>query len=148
MYTGRGSRMSEVVGRYEILEQIGQGGFATVYRAKDPALGRLVALKVLRPGLLQNPDSAHRFNQEARTIARLDHPRIVTIHEFGQTDQQMFIVMRLIEGTSLDVRLTSEGPLAWTEALPIILRFVVQFVIHMSSLWIGTYIHFHRGFFD
>ena len=112
--------MPEKLGRYEILDEIGQGGFATVYRAKDPTLGRLVALKALRPGLLQNPDSSRRFNQEARTIARLDHPRIVTIFELGQADQQMFIVMRLIEGASLDVRLSTEGPLVWTEALPII----------------------------
>jgi hypothetical protein len=107
--------MTEKQGRYEILAEIGQGGFATVYRAKDPDLDRLVALKVLRPGLLQNQDSARRFKQEARTIARLDHPRIVTIFELGQTAQQLFIAMRLIEGASLDVRLSTEGLLTWSE---------------------------------
>jgi WD40 repeat protein/serine/threonine protein kinase len=112
--------MIEKQGRYEILAEIGQGGFATVYRAKDPDLDRLVALKVLRPGLLQDQDSAQRFKQEARTIARLDHPRIVTIFELGQAAQQLFIVMRLIEGASLDVRLTTEGPLIWAEAWPML----------------------------
>lgn len=125
--------MSNQVGRYEILEEIGQGGFATVYRAQDPDLERHVALKALRPGLLQDPDTTRRFKQEARTIARLDHPRIVTIFELGQVEQQLFIAMRLVEGTSLDLRLTTDGPLPWSEAQPMIRAIATVSCIETSS---------------
>ena len=73
--------MTEKVGRYEILEEIGQGGFAVVYRAHDRQLDRSVALKELKPMLLADPDSIKNFRREARNIARLNHPHVVTIYD-------------------------------------------------------------------
>ena len=67
--------MTEHLGRYDILEEIGQGGFAIVYRARDTELDRLVALKELKKILLQDDNWIRRFRREARAIARLDHPR-------------------------------------------------------------------------
>jgi serine/threonine-protein kinase len=103
-------------GRYEILEEIGQGGFAIVYRAHDTKLDRPVALKELRSLLLQDTNWVKRFHQEARTIARLDHPRIVTIHDVYETQERLFIVMRLVDGPGLEELITSRGRLPWSEA--------------------------------
>ena len=68
--------MSDLLGRYEILEEIGRGGFAIVYRVRDSELGRQVALKELRPSLLNDSDGVERFKREARTIAQLQHPHM------------------------------------------------------------------------
>ncbi|MCB0210696.1 MAG: protein kinase, partial [Anaerolineae bacterium] len=102
--------------RYETLEEIGRGGFATVYRSHDKVLDRSVALKELSSHLLADKGWIARFRQEAKLIARLDHPRIVTIHDVGPT----FIVMRLVNGPSLAERLAERTRLPWAETLDII----------------------------
>ena len=81
--------MPEQLGRYEILEEIGQGGFAIVHRARDTELNRMVALKELRSTMLQDADWVRRFKREARTIARLDHHRIVTIHDVVDLENRL-----------------------------------------------------------
>ena len=85
--------MIEKIGRYEILDKIGEGGFAIVYRARDTELGRLVALKELRPVLLTDKEWTKRFRREAKTIAHLDHAHIVTIYDVYEVDERLFIVM-------------------------------------------------------
>ncbi len=112
--------MSQKFGRYEILEEIGQGGFAIVHRAHDTQLGRQVALKELRSMLLHDTEWVKRFRREARTIAHLDHPRIVTIHDVGEVEDHLFIVMRLINGPSLEELITERGRFPWSEAVEII----------------------------
>ena len=112
--------MSENPGRYKILEEIGQGGFAIVHRARDTQLDRLVALKELRPILLRDGEWVKRFRREARTIARLDHPNIVTIHDVSSLEERLFIVMRLINGPSLEDLLAERGRLSWPETVEII----------------------------
>jgi serine/threonine protein kinase len=112
--------MTETLGRYEILEKIGQGGFAIVYRARDTELDRLVALKELKPILLQDTNWVKRFRREARAIARLDHPRIVPIYDVGQAEERLFIVMRLVDGPSLEELIGRQGRLPWPEALEIV----------------------------
>jgi serine/threonine protein kinase len=112
--------MSEKLGRYEILEEIGQGGFAIVYRGRDTELDRLVALKELRPILLHDTTWVKHFRREARTIARLDHPRIVTIHDIYEAQKRLFIVMHLVGGPSLEELIATRGPLPWSEAVKII----------------------------
>jgi LuxR family maltose regulon positive regulatory protein len=107
--------MPEKVGRYEIVEEIGQGGFAVVYRGRDTMLNRLVALKELRHILLQDDDWVKRFQLEARTIAQLDHPHIVPIYDIVQTDGRMFIVMRLANGPSLETMLADQERLSWAD---------------------------------
>lgn len=112
--------MTEQVGRYEIFGEIGQGGFATVYRARDTELDRWVALKELKPILLQDTGWVQRFRREARAIARLDHPRIVTVYDVAEIAQRLFIVMRLVDGPSLEELIVRQGLLSWPEAVEII----------------------------
>ncbi|MCG3209381.1 MAG: Serine/threonine-protein kinase PknD [Anaerolineae bacterium] len=112
--------MPEQLGRYQIAETIGAGGFAIVYRGHDTALDRPVALKELRPVLLQDKNWVQRFQREARTIARLDHQHIVPIFDVHHFNDRLFIVMRLVEGGSLEDLLVQQGPLPWDKVLEII----------------------------
>ena len=73
-----------VGGRYRLVELIGQGGMATIYRATDTQLGRDVAVKLLRPEYLRDPDFSSRFRFEARSVASLSHPNIVGVHDYGE----------------------------------------------------------------
>ena len=88
-------------GPYEILGLLGTGGMGEVYRARDAKLGRQVAIKVLGIEALANPSAIRRFQHEARAASALNHPGIVTIHDIGELDGQFFIVMELVEGTTL-----------------------------------------------
>ncbi|HSG20500.1 MAG TPA: serine/threonine-protein kinase, partial [Burkholderiaceae bacterium] len=112
--------MTEELGRYKILEKLGQGGFAVVYRAHDTELDRQVALKELRHSLLADSEGIRRFKREARTIARLNHPRIVTIHDVLAVAERLFIVMHLVDGLSLDKLIAGQGGLPWPQALEIL----------------------------
>src|SRR4051812_42770731 len=88
-------------GKYELLAKLGQGGMGTVYQARDPVLDRMVALKVVSPKLLAEPDTFSRFQREARAAARLQHPNIVTIFELGEAQGALFIAMELLDGSDL-----------------------------------------------
>src|SRR5437762_2660152 len=96
-------------GQYEILNVIGQGGMATVYRARQASMDRDVAIKVITGQLSNNPDFIARFEREARLIARLQHPHILPVYDFGRENDQLFLVMRLVEGGALDQKLR-QGP--------------------------------------
>ena len=93
------------VGPYRIIEKLGQGGMATVYKAYHAALDRYVALKVLHPAFLEDPNFQARFQREARLVAKLDHPNIVPIYDFAAHDNQPYLVMKYIEGETLKARL-------------------------------------------
>ena len=86
--------LNRQLGKYTLLEELGRGGFGTVYRATDNVLDREVAIKVLHPQLMVDMDFAERFRKEARLVARLDHPNIVTIHDLGEADGRVYIAMR------------------------------------------------------
>ena len=88
-------------GRYEVLDEIGAGGFAVVYRAWDPGLDREVAIKALRPHAAADPEVRQRFLAEARAVARLRHPNIVTVHDVGEANDRPFFAMEMIEGPTL-----------------------------------------------
>jgi serine/threonine-protein kinase len=111
--------MAEQLGRYEILEIIGEGGFAIVYRGRDLALDRPVALKELRPTLLLDRAWVQRFQREARTIARLDHPSIVPIYDVYEANNRLFIVMRLVDNVSLNALIERSGKLDWADVLQV-----------------------------
>jgi serine/threonine protein kinase/ligand-binding sensor domain-containing protein len=90
------------LGPYRVLEQVGRGGMATVYKAYQPAMDRYVAVKVLPAHFMQDPTFVERFEREARTIARLEHPHILPVHDYGKTsDGTTYIVMRYIEAGTL-----------------------------------------------
>jgi Tol biopolymer transport system component/predicted Ser/Thr protein kinase len=89
------------LGPYEIVAPLGAGGMGEVYRAKDPRLGREVAIKVLPASFSQDADRLKRFEQEARAASALNHPNIVTVHDIGSADGAAFIAMELVDGMSL-----------------------------------------------
>jgi serine/threonine-protein kinase len=105
----------EKIGRYEIKEELGRGGMATVYRAYDPLFERDVAVKVLPREMLHDPNFRVRFEREAKTIAMLEHSAIVPVYDFGEDGGQPYFVMRYMSGGSLSDRL-KKGPLSVQEA--------------------------------
>jgi serine/threonine protein kinase len=113
--------LPNAIGRYEIKAELGRGGMATGYRAYDPRFKREVALKILPREFLHDPQFRARFEREAETIAALEHPAIVPVHDFGEEDGQPYFVMRLMPGGSLADRL-EKGPLPLTEAARIFSR--------------------------
>jgi serine/threonine-protein kinase len=94
-------RPGENVGPYRIIEQLGQGGMATVFKAYHPALDRHVAIKAMHPAFLEDPQFQARFEREARVVASLDHPNIVPIYDFAQHGGQPYLVMKFVEGQTL-----------------------------------------------
>src|SRR5438552_360665 len=104
------------LGPYEILAPLGAGGMGEVYRARDPRLGRDVAIKVLPAHLSANPEVAARFEREAKTISSLNHPHICTLFDVGREGDIDYLVMELIEGETLAQRL-ARGPLPMPELL-------------------------------
>ena len=91
----------ERIGRYQVIERIGRGAMGVVYRARDEAMGRDVALKVLTADLEDDPDIRTRFAREAQAAASLSHPNIITIFDVGEDDDRFFIVMELLRGRTL-----------------------------------------------
>jgi serine/threonine protein kinase/Flp pilus assembly protein TadD/TolB-like protein len=108
--------LGQLLGHYRILEQIGAGGMGVVYRAHDLQLDRDVAVKVLPAGTLADSGSRSRFRKEALALARLNHPNIATVHEFGTQDRVDFLVTEYIAGITLDSKLMA-GPFSQQEAL-------------------------------
>ena len=117
-----GSAQPTQLGKYEIIEELGRGGFGVVYRALNPDLQHEVALKVIHPQLLVEPRFVEHFFREARLAARLGeaHPNIVTIHDIAQSEGRFFIVMQLLEGQPLDKSIVARTPRTLQEALPIL----------------------------
>ena len=97
------------VGRYEVFDELGSGGMATVFRAREVALDREVAIKVMSPAITGTPGAIERFRREARVAAALSHPHIVPIHAIGEEPGLAYYVMKYIEGRSLDAILREDG---------------------------------------
>ena len=98
----------ESIGPYRVIEQLGQGGMATVYKAYHAALDRFVALKVLHPAFYEDRTFRGRFQREARVVAKLEHPNIVPIYDFAEHEKRPYLVMKYIEGETLKARLLRE----------------------------------------
>lgn len=106
--------------RYHLQGQLGSGGMAMVYRARDLMLERPVAVKVLREDFSRDPNFRSRFRDEAKAVANLSHPNIVTIHDFGLHENRLFIVMEYVPGTDLQEILKRRGRLTISEAISLI----------------------------
>jgi serine/threonine-protein kinase len=89
------------IGKYEIVSKIGQGAMGEVYKARDTVLDRFVAIKTMSPAVLGNPEMGQRFLREAQSAARLNHPNIVTLHDFGEDAGQYYMAMELLDGEDL-----------------------------------------------
>src|SRR2546422_1059411 len=104
--------------RYEILAVLGEGGMGTVYKARDRELGRLVALKVIRPEMASRPEILERFKREILLASQVTHKNVLRIHDLGEAGEIRFISMHYVEGTNLKGLLEREGPLALDKGLP------------------------------
>jgi len=104
------------LGPYEVLSPLGAGGMGEVYRARDPRLGREVAVKVVAGEEAPSPDRLRRFEQEARAVAALKHPHILAVHDVGSHEGRPYVVFELLEGETLRERL-SRGPLPFSKAI-------------------------------
>ncbi|MEC0371890.1 Stk1 family PASTA domain-containing Ser/Thr kinase [Paenibacillus chibensis] len=109
----------ELGGRYEIIERIGGGGMALVYKAHDLLLGRNVAVKVLRQQFVHDEEFIRRFRREAQSAASLSHPNVVSIYDVGQEDEVHYIVMEYVEGHNLNEIIKERAPLQVDEAVRI-----------------------------
>jgi eukaryotic-like serine/threonine-protein kinase len=109
----------ERLGHYEVLEEVGRGGFGIVLKAFDPSLNRLVAIKVLAPHLATSVAARRRFAREGRAAAAVSHEHIVAVHAVDEADGLPYLVMEYVPGISLQERLDRDGPLAVTEVLRI-----------------------------
>ncbi len=110
-----------IAGRYRVTDMIGMGGMGAVYAAVQEPLGRSVALKVLKPGFARDDVAVARFKKEAAIVAELSHPNIVTLHDYGETeDGTLYIVMERLRGATLSSLLRARGAMTWQRTLPII----------------------------
>jgi tetratricopeptide (TPR) repeat protein len=115
----RGPRPGDVVGRFELVRELGRGGFGVVFEARDRELNRSVAFKVIRPGRReQEPMRAALLRREAEAVAQLSHPNIVTLYDAGRCESGPFLVLELLAGEPLDRRI-ARGPMAAEEALAV-----------------------------
>jgi eukaryotic-like serine/threonine-protein kinase len=108
--------------RYELVEKLGSGGMAMVYRARDKMLERSVAVKLLQEEYSRDEAFQERFRQEARAAANLSHPNIVTVHDFGLDEGQLFIVMEYIPGTDLKALIKQRGRFSPEETVPLLVQ--------------------------
>ena len=118
--------------RYEILEVIGQGGMAVVFKAKCHRLNRLVAIKVLKPELADDAEFRRRFHDESQAVAMLSHPNIVSVYDVSKGGGLEYIVMELIDGITLKQYMERRGQLNWREALHFITQ-VMRALSHAHS---------------
>ncbi|MBN2306349.1 MAG: serine/threonine protein kinase, partial [Anaerolineae bacterium] len=111
--------LSRKIGNYEIIERVGKGGMATVYRARQLNMNRDVAIKVLSADLAGNPHMVARFEREAQVIANLEHPRILPVYDYGHEDDFLYLVMRIVEGETLYQRLM-QGAVSLDEVVELV----------------------------
>ncbi|WP_294519276.1 Stk1 family PASTA domain-containing Ser/Thr kinase [uncultured Pseudoflavonifractor sp.] len=124
--------------RYEILERIGSGGMAVVYKARCHRLNRLVAIKILKSDLAQDAEFRRRFHDESQAVAMLSHPNIVAVYDVSHSDDLDYIVMELIDGITLKQYMQKKGePLNWREAL----HFITQIMKGLSHAHSRGIIH-------
>jgi serine/threonine protein kinase/tetratricopeptide (TPR) repeat protein len=110
------------LGKYQVLERLGRGGMADVYRAYQPGMDRYVAIKVMHGHLSEDPGFIERFKREAQSVGTLRHPNIVQVIDFDAVDNEYYMVMEFIEGDSLKALLTRRGALPVDEAIALMMK--------------------------
>ncbi len=111
-----------IANRYEIIEKVGNGGMATVYKAKDRTLNRFVAVKILRDEFTTDEEFIKRFNSEAQAVASLTNPNIVSVYDVGNEGNLYYIVMELVQGKTLKEVIQEEGKLSWKWSLKVAIQ--------------------------
>ena len=101
--------LGRTISHYQILEKLGEGGMGVVYEASDTRLDRFVAIKVLPPDKLTDPERRRRFTQEAKAASALNHPNIITIHDIDEADSVHFISMEFVAGKTLSALIPRHG---------------------------------------
>jgi serine/threonine-protein kinase len=110
------------LGKYDVLDVLGRGGMGVVYKAIDPGIGRLVAIKMMTAGFANDPDLLKRFYREAQSAGKLQHPNIVTIYDLGDQDGNPYMVMQFLEGESLDSIIVSRRPVSLEQKLDTVIQ--------------------------
>ena len=123
--------------RYELLELIGRGGMANVYKAKCHRLNRLVAVKILKSDLADSAEFRRRFHDESLAVAQLSHANIVSVYDVSRSDELDYIVMELIDGITLKQYMERRGKMDWREAL----HFIIQIMRGLSHAHSRGIIH-------
>ena len=118
--------------RYEIIELIGSGGMANVYRAKCHRLNRMVAIKILKADMAENEEIRRRFRDESQAVAQLSHPNIVSIYDVSTSGDTEYIVMELIDGITLKQYMARRGEMDWRESLHFIIQ-IMRALEHAHS---------------
>ncbi len=111
--------IGQTLGLYQLVQELGRGGFATVYRALQPQLNRDVAIKVLHPEFIRDERALRRFKREAVAVARLTHTNIVAVYDYGEQDGHAYLVMEYISGSTLKARLGGK-PMPYQDALAVV----------------------------
>jgi serine/threonine protein kinase len=111
-------------GQFRIVQKIGTGGMGSVYKAEQPAMNRMVAIKILHPKLAGRKDLTSRFRREARAMSQLTHPNTVKVFMYGELEEDgsLYIVMELLEGRNLNQTVRKEGPLTAERAIPVLVQ--------------------------
>ena len=110
-------------GQFKILQKIGSGGMGSVYRASQPAMNRMVGVKILHPKLVNRKDLVSRFRREARAMSHLQHPNTTKVFLYGELDDgSLYIVMEFLDGKNLNQTVRAEGPMPYERALPILIQ--------------------------
>jgi serine/threonine protein kinase len=110
-------------GQFQVLQKIGSGGMGAVYKALQPAMNRMVGVKILHPKLANRKDLVSRFRREARAMSHLNHPNTTKVFLYGELDDgSLYIVMEFLEGKNLNQTVRSEGPFPVARALPILIQ--------------------------
>ncbi len=112
--------IGKMIGAYQVVEQIGRGGMATVFKAYQPSMDRYVAIKILPSHFTEDESFVGRFTQEARTLARLEHPHILPVHDYGEQEGTTYLVMRYIKAGTLKDLITRKGPMEPEQAVRVL----------------------------
>mgnify|MGYP000820751878 FL=1 len=131
-------------GRYELLELIGVGGMADIYKARDIVEDRIVAVKILKTEFAGSDEFLRRFRNESKAIALLSHPNIVKIYDVGFTDKVQFIVMEYVDGITLTDYIEQQGVLKWRDAVHFTIQILKALqhahdrgIVHLSLIHIS-----------